>query len=208
MRKGMLCFVRSFWRPGERNSMKFIHFQTFFGQPAFPAAFEQHTFLNMARSAGEQAMNLISKLSSRVGGGGGNDAEFILIRDSDQLGGAALLRHFFTKACSPERFAYVDSFARPCCVLNVFPHAHTRFSKFDDNEWRCSFTTVFCFFSNSVPSRTSRLIALRDRPTRFCARVRPRWRPGRFSSRRLTPLAVCEMQKMKLDIRVSLHFFL
>jgi hypothetical protein len=68
----------------------------------------------MARSAGEQAMNLISKLSSRAGGGGGgHDSEFILIRDSDQLGGAALLRHFFAKACAPERFSYVDSLRIP-----------------------------------------------------------------------------------------------
>ncbi len=66
----------------------------------------------MARSAGEQAMNLISKLSSRAGGGG-HDSEFILIRDSDQLGGAALLRHFFTKACAPERFSYVDWLRAP-----------------------------------------------------------------------------------------------
>ncbi len=108
MRKGMLCFVRSFWqsRPGK----KFHEIHTLSTFLASRVGFqEQHTFLNMARSAGEQAMNLISKLSSRAGGGGGHDSEFILIRDSDQLGGAALLRHFFAKACSPERFAYVDS---------------------------------------------------------------------------------------------------
>ncbi len=73
----------------------------------------------MARSAGEQAMNLISKISSRAGGGGGNDTEFILIRDSDQRGGAALLRHFFAKACAPDRFAYVD--ARVRCFPKRIP---------------------------------------------------------------------------------------